>query len=234
MYRRVAILLVVAALFFGLGFLARPTLHRWKHRARAGLQKDNGRVQVIDVTHYERMSAHYASLGETKPIVFLGDSRIEWAEWGDLLGRSDISNRGISGDTTDGVLQRLSSSVPSAGVICVIQLGVNNLFLATPVDRVVDNYRRILDHLITEKQARVILTSVVLAGAQYGELNRQIVACNEQLARLAASTGATWLDLNSALATNGHLAEEFSDDGVHFNARGYRTISDLIAPQLPR
>jgi lysophospholipase L1-like esterase len=197
------------------------------------LQKQTAGVQVVDVTHYERQTAHYATYPQTHPIVFLGDSRIEWAEWSELLGRDDISNRGISGDTTAGVLDRLPTSVPTAGIVCVIQLGVNDFFLGASVEQVIGNYRRILDYLLQQKQARVVLTSIVLARGANDHLNEPITACNQQLASLAASTGATWLDLNATLSPNGYLAEEFSADGVHFNGRGYQTISGLLAPLLP-
>ena len=231
---RLAILALLAAVFFSLGLLARPSLSRLKHRSRLALQEQKAGVQVIDVTHYERQTAYYATLAGTKSIVFLGDSRIEWAEWSELLERSDISNRGISGDTTSGVLERLPSSVPTPGVVCVIQLGVNDLFLGVSVERVVENYRRIVDYLIKEKQARVILTSIILAGQQHDALNQQIAAANEQLVQVASSFGATWLDVNAGLSPDGYLDDQFSDDGVHLNGRGYQTISGLIAPLLPR
>jgi lysophospholipase L1-like esterase len=233
MYRRAAIVVVIAAIFFAMGFLARPTLSRFKHRARVSLQKQTAGVQVIDVTHYERQTAHYGTYPNTHPVVLLGDSRIEWAEWSELLGRNDISNRGISGDTTAGVLARLPTSVPTVGIVCVIQLGVNDFFLGASIEQVIGNYGRIVDHLLQQKQARVIVTSIVLVRGDNAYLNEPITACNQQLASLAASAGATWLDLNATLSPNGYLAEEFSADGVHFNGRGYQTISRLIAPLLP-
>jgi lysophospholipase L1-like esterase len=233
MYRRGALFLVVAAVFFACGFWARPTLSRWKHTSRVVLQKPAAGVQVFDVTHYERQTAHYATYPQTRPIVFLGDSRIEWAQWPELLGRDDISNRGISGDTTMGVLGRLPTSVPTSGIVCVIQVGVNDFFLGASVEQVVANYRGILNYLLQERQARIVLTSIVLVRGEHGYLNEPITACNQQLAGLAASTGATWVDLNVTLSPNGYLADEFSGDGVHFNGVGYQTISRLIAPLLP-
>ena len=42
-------------------------------------------------------------------IVMLGDSITDEGQWDELLNNSKVQNRGISGDTTDGVLDRLDS-----------------------------------------------------------------------------------------------------------------------------
>ena len=39
----------------------------------------------------------------------LGDSITDEAQWDELLNSTTIQNRGISGDTTSGVLDRLNS-----------------------------------------------------------------------------------------------------------------------------
>ena len=233
MIRRALILTLFAAVFFSLGFLARPSLSRIKHRLRGPSQEETRAVRVWDVTHYTRKAAEYASYPQTRPVVFLGDSRIEWADWGELLNRDDISNRGISGDTTSGIVNRMRTSVPTNAVVCVIQAGINDFSLGASVEEVVANYRQILEYLLKEKQARVVLTPVILVGPDKDHLNRLIHPCNAQLAEIASASGVTWVDLNRALAPEGFLLPRFSDDGVHLNPEGYRAIADLLGPAIP-
>ena len=47
----------------------------------------------------------------SKDIIFLGNSITAGTDWMELLGRSDVRNRGISGDITFGVLERLDEVI---------------------------------------------------------------------------------------------------------------------------
>ncbi|MBA2430823.1 MAG: hypothetical protein H0V56_01760 [Chthoniobacterales bacterium] len=229
MFRRAFLFLAVAAVFFSLGVLARPTLSRLKQQVRTPPPAD---FQVFDLTHYTAKRSHFATLRETRQVVLLGDSRVAFAEWSELLERSDTSNRGISGDTTSGVLRRLPASVPTSGVLCVIQVGVNDLILGGSVEQVVANYRRIVDYLRQEKNARVVITSVIPASEEQPELNRAVHECNQQLVQLAAASGAQWLDLGPSLSPEGFLRPEFRSDAVHLNGDGYLRLRDVLAPLL--
>jgi len=42
-------------------------------------------------------------------VVMVGDSLTDGAEWGELFPGAGIANRGIDGDTTDGVLERMDA-----------------------------------------------------------------------------------------------------------------------------
>jgi lysophospholipase L1-like esterase len=190
-------------------------------------------VNPDDLTHYARQSGLYAGMGGTKKIVFVGDSRIEWGAWTEMLARGDISNRGIAGDTTSGVLDRLRSSVPTDGVVCVVQVGVNDLSRGLPVATVLAHYQSILTYLLRERRAQVILTSIILVRQDLSELNKRIAECNRRLSELGSSMGAIWLDLNEELAPLAYLAGEYSDDGVHLNAKGYDQICRTLRPLLP-
>jgi lysophospholipase L1-like esterase len=230
---------IVAVLLFGAGVLARPMLGRIKVKASSFV------IRVFDIhqTHddlpydqiyYERKSSQYALLAKTQNIVFLGDSRVEQAEWSELFARQDISNRGINGDTTVGVLQRLRTSVPGDISLCVIQLGVNDLGEGCSVEFVVSRYGDILSDLMTRVHAKVIVTPVILVGQNRTNLNPAIIECNLKLERLAANHGALWVDINRPLCPDSILSASYSNDGVHLNGEGYKQVCNLLAPYLNR
>jgi hypothetical protein len=186
---RRALPFLVAILLFISGAFARPTLSRIKAHvasfaSRISHVQHSADDSPYDQLYYERKSSQYALLAKTQKIVFLGDSRVDGAEWSELFDRQDISNRGISGDTTTGVLQRLRTSVPGDISLCVIQLGINDLSKGCSVEFVVSKYGDILSDLKTRSHASVIITSIILAGQSHADLNPSITECNARLERL--------------------------------------------------
>src|SRR5689334_3155831 len=56
----------------------------------------------------ERWRTQFDVLADKKNgIVFLGDSITEGGHWSEIFGNGDIQNRGIGGDTTQDVLDRI-------------------------------------------------------------------------------------------------------------------------------
>jgi lysophospholipase L1-like esterase len=84
---------------------------------------------------------------------------------------------------------------------------------------------------------RVVLVSV-LPAADYPwkrgiEPAPKIIALNAWLKQYAASAGAVYLDLHSAMDDgHGGMRPELSGDGVHPNAVGYALMARLTAPAI--
>ena len=69
-----------------------------------------------------------AQIGFEK-IVFLGDSITEGGgDWNNYFGTKNIVNRGISGDTTLGVLARLSEICFYKPISLFLLIGINDIF----------------------------------------------------------------------------------------------------------
>ena len=59
-------------------------------------------------TYYHQRVSHFRTLPITKnDIIFVGNSISDGAEWSELFSNSQIKNRGISGDFSAGVLNRI-------------------------------------------------------------------------------------------------------------------------------
>jgi lysophospholipase L1-like esterase len=227
---RVALTLALCLLTFSLGVLSRPFIKRLKDRI---IPPRHVEKRVGNSERYARKDEQVMATDFVRRIVFLGDSRIEEGRWEELLGRQDVSNRGISGDATTDILDRLDASIPEAPALCVVQAGINDLNRGTAITRVVENYKQILNFLTNKRQTDVILTSVILADERHPELNSRIVELNSRLSQLVDNKGIRWLDLNASLSPSGHLEGRFTNDGIHFNAEGYKAIARRIAPLLP-
>ena len=65
--------------------------------------------------------------GNHYDVVFIGDSIIDNAEWEELFPAVKIANRGIRGDKTDGVLNRMESIYTTSAQRAFIMIGINDL-----------------------------------------------------------------------------------------------------------
>lgn len=172
-------------------------------------------------------------------IVMLGDSRTDGVNWNELLGRPNVVARGIPSDVTEGFLARMEYVYNLDPKICIIQGGLNDIYNWTPVEKIYQNYIKIIGGL-RAKGIRPILQSVIYAGKIWGkdylvrtnsklkaedvnkERNQQIEKLNKMLKSYARRNDIMYVDLNKEMSTRGLLRDELTRDGVHLNARGYK------------
>jgi lysophospholipase L1-like esterase len=224
-------LLLLCLICFALGALFVTVVQRLQSHMRRVSRASE--APPLDARLHAGRQSQFALLNSGDRIVMVGDSRIDEGEWEDLLGRTDIANRGISGDTTAGLLARFSETFTWEADVCVIQIGINDLMQGSAVERVERNFRRILQQLTESKRARrIVLTSVLLTGEKSRELNTRVQELNVRLKRLAEETGVTWLDVNQLLGPAGHLEAKYTNDGTHLTGEGYRIFASALKPFL--
>jgi hypothetical protein len=85
-----------------------------------------------------------------KPVVFFGDSITFGADWQRLFPEVPVVNRGISGDTTLGLLNRQSEVIELRPRQIFLMIGTNDLCFGRPVDQVLANYDMILARFHSE------------------------------------------------------------------------------------
>lgn len=157
-------------------------------------------------------------------IIILGTSHVYKAHWDELLHRSDIGNRGIGSDITEGFLHRLRYVLDTQPRICFIEGGGNDIELHIPTDRIISNLGKIVDTLAKSHICPVIHTIFHVA-ADYpasGHINDLITAVNKRIVQLAASRNIECIDLNTEIAPRGVLLPQYSQfDCIHLTARAY-------------
>lgn len=172
-------------------------------------------------------------------IVMLGDSRTDGVNWSELLGRPNIVARGIPSDVTEGYLARMEYIYNLEPKYCIIQGGLNDIYNWTPVEKIYQNYIKIINGLRV-KGIKPILQSIIYAGKIWGkdylvrtnsklkaedvnkERNQEIAKLNKMLKSYASRNNIIYIELNDAMSYRGLLKDELTRDGVHLNARGYR------------
>ena len=175
-------------------------------------------------------------------VVFMGNSITQgWAPLFDSLfpGKPYVG-RGISGQTTPQMLVRFRQDVIALKPKAVVILGGTNDIAGntgpSTLEMIEDNLTSMTE-LAKANGIRVVLVSI-LPAADYPwkkgmEPAPKIIALNAWLKQYAASAGAVYLDLHSAM-NDGHggMRVELSGDGVHPNNAGYALMARLTAPAI--
>jgi lysophospholipase L1-like esterase len=166
-------------------------------------------------------------------IVFLGDSITEGGLWDEWFAELAVANRGIGGDTVGGVLDRLDSAVYEPRAISVL-IGTNDLSglgksrrvedIAAQLDTVLSRIRTVAP------DALLIVNSVMPRAKAFAD---DVTDLNHRYQKLAATYGATYLDLWPALAApDRSLRKDLTLDGLHLSGAGYQVWVDQLRPLL--
>jgi lysophospholipase L1-like esterase len=169
---------------------------------------------------------------QQEDVVLLGNSLTFQANWNEILNRTNIANRGIVGDVTNGYLHRLQYVFKLHPKLCFIEGGVNDIYAGVPVPEVFQNITQIIDSLQSHHIVPV-LQSALLVGTKWHdavEKNKQIANLDSLLFDYAQKKTIEFLNLNPLLTKNDLLKDDLTTDGVHLNAHGYA----LWAPEIER
>lgn len=224
--------LALAALFVakkgGIFYLRQKLSKLDPKRDRSHLQVANPKYYLQKVSQFQLLPISHSD------IVFLGDSITDECAWSELLDHDRIKNRGISGDTTMGILHRLEELVTSQPAKIFIAIGINNLihYQQSAAEILVD-YRKIITEIRDRApQTEIYIQSVLPINRIKSGLNvsdREILQLNSDLQKLAAEYSLTYIDLYSNLSNEQHQLDEcYTLDGVHLNGRAYAVWKQVI------
>jgi lysophospholipase L1-like esterase len=170
-------------------------------------------------------------------IVFLGDSITQgWSDLGTVLPGVKVANRGISGDTTRGVLIRLPEDVLALnprGVVLLI--GTNDLEEQATPETAVGNLRLILAALRQHNPAMpVVLCQVFPSTAAKQRPAEQIRKLNQlYFGAVKDEPQVTLLDTHALFAdAQGDAKPEEFPDLLHPNRIGYAKWLAALRPVL--
>ncbi|UFH36891.1 family 20 glycosylhydrolase [Flavobacterium acetivorans] len=192
-------------------------------------------------TYYHQRVSHFRSLPLTKnDIVFLGNSITDGAEWSELFADNRIKNRGISGDISTGVLNRIDEISIRKPAKVFLLIGTNDLSRNTSTDSVFKNITKIASYLKQESPStKLYVQSILPVNDVYKKFGghtskgEQIKQLNAKLKQNAAAFPYTYMDLHTPFCDqNGKLIKEFTNDGLHLKGEGYLMWKHLVYPYV--
>jgi lysophospholipase L1-like esterase len=154
--------------------------------------------------------------------VLVGDSLSMWFPAQKLpIGKLWL-NQGISGDTSTGVLKRLSFFSKTRPDVIYVMAGINDLRNGASDETILRNHRRIIRTLKQSHPESLIIIQSILPTRQPKIANIRIRNLNEELAQIAKEQGVNYLNIHNWFTdSEGNLREDLTTDGLHLSTRGY-------------
>lgn len=188
-------------------------------------------------TYYHQRVSLFRALPQTEgDIIFLGNSITDGGEWSELFADLKIKNRGISGDFTAGVLNRLDEVYKRKPHKVFLLIGTNDLAKNISPDSVVKNIVWIAA-LLRQKspQTKLYVQSIFPVNEKFGKFSghtskkQQIGEINKMLWKHASQYGYIYKDVFSELTdSTGRLNAAYTNDGLHLTGAGYMKWKETI------
>lgn len=201
-----------------------------------------------EVTYYEQKCQVFAqenvnfSKGQ---IVFIGDSITDGCALDNYYQDLPLSvyNRGIGGDNTLGVIDRLDSSLITLNPKKVVLLiGTNDINGKRKPANVLSDYEEILKTISVKlPDTKVYCISIppmnkdleTYTSIEVDKSNATVLEVNPKIKELATKYGYEYVDIHTDLCDeNGYLMKSCSPDGIHLNNEGYLKWVAKLKPLL--
>lgn len=189
---------------------------------------------------YQKQTLFESLPTSPEDIVMLGNSITDGGEWAEILDNVHVKNRGISGDTTDGVLQRLSSITDGRPAKLFLMIGINDFAQGISGDSIARNIEQIICRIKAESpETEVYVQSILpisdeitLFPGHKAHLS-QVAPTNAMIRAICERQGVTYVDLYSSFVTSdGKLDLRYSNDGLHLLGEGYKLWGSIIKPLI--
>ena len=178
--------------------------------------------------------------------ILVGDSLSLWFPPELLPEDRTWLNQAISGETTEGILNRLNLFDRTQPEIIFVMIGINDLIRGMSDEIILENQRQILRYLRkVHPRSQIFVQSILPHGGEESTwegreqllkiANDRIQQLNQKLQTIATNQNVKYLDLYS-LFTNeqGNLNSQFTTDGLHLSPQGYvawRTALQIYSQQ---
>ena len=158
-----------------------------------------------------------------------------------------IYNRGIGGFTTSELLHSMDECIfDLAPTVLFLNIGTNDLNEPDYDEKgMLARYEQILQRIIERlPQIKMFLLAYYPVNPKISDnpylqetfryrTNERILKANKGVRELAERYGAQYLDLNAGLTdAEGNLKAEYTIEGMHMYANGYKAVLDVLLPTL--
>ena len=143
-----------------------------------------------------------------------------------------IVNRGINGDSTDGMIARFPWIVEAEKPTHVIIWGgINDMSSGSSLEKIMENLSRLYE-FTTELGALPIACSLTGIGGP-SRANDAIRTLNQRILHHCKENNIIFADLYAAtIGSKGSLNQKYSNDGVHLSDLGYDAVADALFTEV--
>lgn len=206
----------------------------------SGICIDNDTQNQYSPYYYQKKSLFEQLPNTDKEIIFLGDSITDGCNWAELIQDPCIKNRGISGDVTDGVLDRLEEVTESRPQKIFLMIGINDLARGRSVDYVLNNIKRIYKAVKDKSPGTELFIQSVLPVnpdftlfPDHVNKSREVIEVNQGLIKVCAHYELQYIDVYSHLTDKeDKLSSDYTNDGLHLTGEGYIVWGNILKKYL--
>ncbi len=182
----------------------------------------------------------------SRDIVFLGNSLTEGGNWSEYFPKTEaklnkkggaIRNRGIVGDTADGISDRLDMILPGQPYKLFLLTGANDVSHDLSVETIVSKIEGLIIRIKKESpKTKIYLQSMLPFNEsfkRYKKLNGKtwmVAEINKGLAEAAKRQNVKFIHLYPLFLEEGteNLNPEITGDGLHLKKEGYDIWQEAI------
>lgn len=168
-------------------------------------------------------------------ILLVGDSLTEGFKVKEYLPEYAIINRGIYGDNTVGVLERLQKDISDAKPDAIFFLiGTNDLALERTIDEIAQNIELMINQSLSFPFVKnIFITSLLPTRNIENRPNSTINELNNLLLKLTSEYSLKYFNLNlSFIDEDGMLKSDFTNDGLHLTHLAYIEWANLLKIEI--
>jgi lysophospholipase L1-like esterase len=185
---------------------------------------------------YKELTARFnAEEKSKKEFVFLGNSITAGTDWAKLLDLPNAKNRGISGDISFGVLERLDEVIARKPAKVFVLIGINDISRNIPDSLILRNYKQIISRIKSgSKRTQLYFYTLLPVNSSFGKFknhygkDEHLLWLNDQIRNLSAKK-VTIIDLYpNFLDENNHLKANLTKDGLHLLPEGYQLWAEIL------
>lgn len=220
MYYNSLVNLLLAIIIFTVGFLAFHYISFNHHK-----------VKIKSITTYKD---RYII---PENVLFLGDSITDFYDLEKYYPDNNVVNSGISGDVSDDILNDMYNRVyrynPSKVFLLI---GTNQIPKGDIDDEIVDDIKRIITNIHDNRSITKIYVESIYPVNK--ELNKTMVSTrdNERIVELNKKIKeevkdikyVEYINIYDSLLKDGVLNDEYSEDGLHLNDKGYEIVTNIL------
>lgn len=197
---------------------------------------------ITNASSYEaKVQLYNAILTEEKKnkTIFLGDSLILNGMWAEVLDNPNIINRGIGGDTTNGISKRFDEIITLQPKQLFVMMGINDLGVGKNPKEILTNYEGILSRAIKDiPNVEIFIHSVLPINNDMNKSNidnSNVIEVNKGLKELSKKLEITFINIHPLFSdVENSLMPEMTWDGIHLSAKGYMTWKSEIEDKVSR
>lgn len=189
--------------------------------------------------NYAQRVANFRSYPNgTRDIIFLGNSITDFADWNELLQLPEARNRGISGDITFGILERLDEVIEGKPSKIFLLIGINDISRNIPDSVILDNYRKMIRRIRAgSPTTRIYIHTLLPVNNSFGDRahfnkDEHLAAVNDGIKKMGTEK-ISIIDIHPQfLDADKKLDKRFTYDGLHLNAEGYKKWAAILKPYI--